>query len=286
MSAKILDGRAIAREIIREARDRAEKIHLQGGAKPSLVVVRVGDDPALVHYAVQIEKGCQQAGFGYQRHALPDTADTDTLVGILQGYGAQPAITGVVLQFPLPKSIDRVRAAEAVDPAKDIDGVNPSNLGRFFAAMGDYFAPATPLGGIELLKRSGIEIAGKPAVVVGRSAIVGRPLALLLLRENATVTICHSQTRDLARITRQAEILAVATGRPSLIEGDMVAPGAVVLDFGINEVGGKLVGDVDFDSVSTVASAITPVPGGTGPMTIAALLQNALKAVSGGSEVG
>lgn len=282
MSARILDGRALARQIAAEVRGEVEALLGQGKPRPSLAVVRVGDDPASVRYAVQLERACQGAGIGFARQALELTADDATLDGELRGLSAEPAVSGILLQFPLPKSFSQERAAAAIDPAKDVDGVNPINAGRLFQGSGDYFAPATPLGGIELLRRSGVEIAGKRAVVVGRSPIVGRPLAILLLREHATVTICHTRTPDLGAVTRQAEILAVAAGRPGLITKDMVAPGAVVLDFGINVVDGKVVGDVDFDGVSQVAAAITPVPGGTGPMTNAMLLLNTLKAARRG----
>lgn len=278
MTARILDGRAVAHAITREVRDEAEGLRLAGGPTPALVVVRAGDDPASLQYAAQIERACRSVGFGYSVDSLPLSTDNVTLVEILRGYSAQPDVTGILLQTPLPKSLDPERAAAALDPTKDIDGINPLNAGRLFVGRGDFFAPATPLGGVELLKRSGIAVAGRRVVVVGRSPVVGRPLAMLFLHQNATVTICHSQTPDLGRVTRQAEILAVATGRPGLVTGDMVAPGAVVLDFGINAVDGRFVGDVDAASVASVAGALTPVPGGTGPMTIAMLLSNLLKA--------
>lgn len=278
MTARLLDGRAISREILVETRDGAESLLRSGGPRPSLLVLRIGDDPASVRYAIQIERACQTTGFGYQREALPETTDTPTLVGVLHGFRARPEVSGILLQYPLPKSVDPDAAARALDPRQDVDGVNPLNAGRLFLGSGQYFAPATPLGGVELLRRSGVAISGKRVVVVGRSPIVGRPLAMLLLRENATVTIAHTRTANLGAITGEADILAAAAGRPGLIRGDMVAPGAVVLDFGINVVDGKVVGDVDFDSVAPVASAITAVPGGTGPMTIAMLLMNTLEA--------
>jgi len=204
---------------------------------------------------------------GFRPAVLPASADDDLLGQTLGGLSSDRAITGILLQFPLPAHLSREKAVAAIAPGKDIDGVTPLNAGHFFTGRGRYFVPATPLGGLELLQRSAIPIDGRHAVIVGRSEIVGRPMALLLLRENATITICHSRTPDLARYTRQADILAVAVGHPGLITGEMVAPGAVVLDFGVNVVNGKVVGDVDFASAVDVAGAITPVPGGTGPMT-------------------
>ena len=278
MTARILDGRAIAKVIVEEVREQIADLERAGSPQPSIAVVRVGDDPASVRYASQIQRACVGAGLGFQLVALaPNIVDAD-LAHALGQLNADPAVSGIILQFPLPRNLNSALAVEAIDPAKDIDGVNPLNVGRLVSATGRFFVPATPLGGLELLRRAEIPLAGAYAVVVGRSEIVGKPLALLLLRRHATVTICHSRTIDLARHTRQADILAVAAGRPALIVGDMVAPGATVLDFGMNVVEGAPVGDVDPATVGEVAGAITPVPGGTGPMTIAMLLVNALQA--------
>ncbi len=249
-----------------------------GHASPTLAVVRVGHEPSSVRYARQIEKALLGVGMGFRLEALPETAADDELRRVLIDLSADRAVHGILLQLPLPPQISRDLAIDSIIPAKDVDGMTALNQGHLFAGRGHFYAPATPLGGIELLRRSGVEIAGKHAVVVGRSEIVGRPLALLLLRENATVTICHSRTPELASYTRQADILAVAVGRAGLITGDMVARGAIVVDFGTNVVDGRLLGDVDFDSVAAVAGAITPVPGGTGPMTNAMLLANTLAA--------
>jgi methylenetetrahydrofolate dehydrogenase (NADP+)/methenyltetrahydrofolate cyclohydrolase len=278
MSARILDGRQMARQIVDEIRITVECLVSRGHSPPVVAVVRVGEDPASVRYASQIERLVASAGMGFRPAVLPVSADDDLLGQTLGGLSSDRAITGILLQFPLPAHLSREKAVAAIAPGKDIDGVTPLNAGHFFTGRGRYFVPATPLGGLELLQRSAIPIDGRHAVIVGRSEIVGRPMALLLLRENATVTICHSRTPDLARYTRQADILAVAVGHPGLITGEMIAPGAVVLDFGVNVVNGKVVGDVDFASAVDVAGAITPVPGGTGPMTNAMLLSNILRA--------
>ena len=278
MTAQILDGRTTAREIADDVRAQVQAIVQRGAPQPTIAVVRAGDDPASVRYAGQIERAFRGAGMGFQLDVLPESVGQDELEQLLLRLGADEAVHAILVQFPLPSHLSRERAADTIAPIKDVDGVSPLNAGRLFLGRGRYLAPATPLGGVELLRRRGIQIAGRHAVVVGRSDIVGRPLAMLLLQENATVTICHSRTPDLARFTRQAEILAAATGKPGLIDGDMIAPGAVVLDFGMNLVDGKLVGDIDFNAVAAIASAITPVPGGTGPMTNAMLLANTLEA--------
>ncbi|MBX6771296.1 MAG: bifunctional 5,10-methylenetetrahydrofolate dehydrogenase/5,10-methenyltetrahydrofolate cyclohydrolase [Chloroflexi bacterium] len=278
MSALILDGRAAAARILDDVRARAALRAEAGKLCPTLAVVRVGDDPPSVRYARQLERTFRGAGLAVRLEVLPPTIDDDGLAALLRALSADASVHGILLQLPLPAHLSRERAAEEISPDKDVDGLTPLNAGRLFLGRGLPFAPATPLGGLELLHHYGIGIAGRHAVVVGRSDVLGRPLALLLLRENATVTICHSRTPDLPRLTRQAEILAVAVGRPGLVTGDMVAPGAVVLDFGINVVAGSVVGDVDFASVAPLAGAITPVPGGTGPMTAAVLARNTLTA--------
>jgi methylenetetrahydrofolate dehydrogenase (NADP+)/methenyltetrahydrofolate cyclohydrolase len=280
VTARILDGRAVAREIAEEVRAAAAALAGAGRPRPTIAVVRVGEDPASVRYARQAERVFAGAGLGFRHVPLRETTGDADLARSLRDLGADPGVTGVLLQLPLPAHLSRENAIEAIDPRKDVDGVNPLNAGRLFAGRGHYFAPATPLGGLELLRRSGIDLVGKHAVVVGRSEIVGRPLAMLLLREHATVTICHTRTPDLATFTRQADVLAVAAGRPALVTGAMIAPGAVVLDFGVNVdvASGQLVGDVDFASAVEVASAITPVPGGTGPLTNAMLLVNTMRA--------
>jgi methylenetetrahydrofolate dehydrogenase (NADP+) / methenyltetrahydrofolate cyclohydrolase len=278
LNARILDGRALARDIAEKARQTALARQRAGLRQPAITVVLVGDDPASVRYAQQIQRTFAGATLGFRLVALPSSASENQLASCLRSLGEDPSVTGILLQLPLPGGLSEEAAATSLVAAKDVDGINPLNAGRLFLGRGRYFAPATPLGGIELLERSGVKLSGRHAVVVGRSAIVGRPLAMLLLHRHATVTICHSRTADLARFTRQGEILAVAVGQPGLITGEMVAPGAVVLDFGTSVVDGKLVGDVDFDSVEPVAGAITPVPGGTGPLTNAMLLANTIAA--------
>ncbi|HDN80321.1 MAG TPA: bifunctional 5,10-methylenetetrahydrofolate dehydrogenase/5,10-methenyltetrahydrofolate cyclohydrolase [Chloroflexi bacterium] len=286
MAAQILDGRALAKEIRAEIAAEVAAFKEKYGVTPTIAVVRAGEDPASVSYANAIKKTFEKREMGFQLHVLPETASQDEMVELVRRLSADPNVHGIIIQEPLPKGMDEAAVKEALAPDKDVDGVHPVNAGRLaqVAPVGrppgvlDYFVPATPLGGLEILKRYGIEISGKRAVVVGRSNIVGKPMALLLLRENATVTICHSRTRDLAAVCREADILCAAVGRARLITADMVKPGAVVIDFGVNFVDGKMVGDVDFEAVKEVAGAITPVPGGTGPMTNAMLLKNVLEA--------
>lgn len=278
MTARILDGRTLARSIINEIRAEVESLVQAGQPPPTLAVVRVGEEPASVRYATQLERVFRGASMEFRMEALPPPTTNEELWRTLASLASDSSVHGILLQLPLPSHLSRELAADALAPLKDVDGVSAVNAGHLFLGRGRYLAPATALGGVELLRRSGIPVAGKHAVVVGRSEIVGRPLAMLLLREHATVTICHSRTPDLARFTRQADILAVAVGHPGTITGQMVAPGVVVLDFGTNVVDGKLVGDVDADSVAAVASALTPVPGGTGPLTNAMLLANTLQA--------
>lgn len=278
MTAKILDGRETARKIVGSVRTEVEHLIATGQSPPKLTVVRVGDDPASVRYAAQIQRAATSVGMQFQVVLLAASSHSQILRDVLRDASADQSVAGILLQFPLPAEISREQAVEAIAPEKDVDGVTPLNAGRFFNGRGEFFVPATPLGGMELLKYAGVSIAGRHAVVVGRSEIVGRPLAMLLLRENATVTICHSRTPNLEHYTRQAEILACAVGRPGVITRNMVSPGAIVLDFGINVVDGMVVGDVDFVGVTEVAAAITPVPGGTGPMTNAMLLSNVLQA--------
>jgi methylenetetrahydrofolate dehydrogenase (NADP+)/methenyltetrahydrofolate cyclohydrolase len=274
----MLDGRAVAREIQAEARQRAAELVAGGAPPPTIAVVRLGEDPASARYAAQIQRLFASANLGFWVVALPTATDDGELVRVLQDLSGDRSINGILLQLPLPAHLSQTCAFEAIDPLKDVDGINPLNAGRLFLNQGQYFAPATPAGGVELLCRSGYDLTGCRAVVVGRSEIVGRPLALLMLGLDATVTVSHSRTVDLRRVTREAEILAVAVGRPRFLTADMVAPGAIVLDFGINVVDGGIVGDVDYSPVAQVAGAITPVPGGTGPMTNAILLQHTVQA--------
>ena len=259
------------------------------GMKPGLAVVLVGTDPASEVYVRMKGKAADRAGFYSRQITLPADTPENELLGVVAGLNSDPRVHGILVQMPVPKHIDARKVLQAIDPAKDVDGFHPVNAGRL--AIGDprVLAACTPAGVIELLIRNGYDPAGNHVVVVGRSTIVGRPVALLLLRDgrggNATVTVAHSKTRNLAELTRQADILIAAVGRPEMIKGHMVKPGAVVIDVGINRVadpgsakGYRLVGDVAFDEVSKVAGAISPVPGGVGPMTITMLLRNTLEA--------
>jgi len=277
MPARIIDGKKIAAEVREEVRQRVLELQRKTDKVPGLAAVLVGDDPASASYVRSKTKACQEAGV-YSRQISP-AADIplSDLLAIIRDLNGDPAIHGILVQLPLPSHLDERIILEAVDPAKDVDGFTFGSIGRLVENQAR-FVPCTPAGIIELLVREGIAVKGKHAVVVGRSEIVGKPVAFLLLHRHATVTICHSRTADLAAETRRADILVVAAGRPRLITGTMIKPGAVVLDVGINRVEGKLVGDVDFESASQVASALTPVPGGVGPMTVAMLLKNTLHA--------
>lgn len=259
------------------------------GGRPGLTTVRVGEDPASVVYVRMKAKAADAAGFDSRQIVLPEDVSQDELLGVVAGLNADPNVHGILVQLPLPAQIETAAVLRQVDPAKDVDGFHPINAGRLASGDTTVLAPCTPAGIIELLLRSGHDPKGQHVVIVGRSTVVGRPVASLLLRDapggNATVTVAHSRTRDLAEVTRQADILIAAVGRPALIRREMVKPGAVVVDVGVNRVddaaspkGYRLVGDVAFEEVSQVASAISPVPGGVGPMTITMLLRNTLEA--------
>jgi methylenetetrahydrofolate dehydrogenase (NADP+)/methenyltetrahydrofolate cyclohydrolase len=277
MTARVLDGRAMARAVREEVAADLAAFRAAGGPQPHLAVVQVGAEPAANAYVRSIVRACEGIGFACTVEQLAADSDPEAVLGTIRRLDAHPEVHGILIQAPLPPPLTLADAAEAMGPAKDVDGAHPLNLGRL-AQGRPAIAPCTPAGGIELLRRAEIPIAGQRAVVVGRGPTVGRPLALLLLGLDATVTVCHSRTRDLGAVTREADLLVAATGRPGLIRAAMVKPGAVVLDFGVNEVDGQLVGDVAFDEVSAVAGAITPVPGGTGPMTNAVLLRQVLAA--------
>jgi methylenetetrahydrofolate dehydrogenase (NADP+)/methenyltetrahydrofolate cyclohydrolase len=288
VSASIIDGKAIAAEIRAEVAERVAAHHKAGGETPVLAAVLVGDDPASHTYVRNKAIACEEVGLGAQTITPPADISQDDLLEIVTGLNADPKISGILVQLPLPPHIDERVITEAVHPDKDVDGLHPLNLGRLVQGE-PHTVPATPLGVQQMLLRTGVDPGGKHVVIVGRSALVGKPLALLLGNKaegaNATVTLAHTGTRDLGAVTREAEILVVAAGRPNTITADMVQPGAVVIDVGTNRVedasrkrGWRLVGDVDFEGVSEVASAISPVPGGVGPMTIAMLLVNTLRA--------
>lgn len=277
MSAVIINGKEIASAIREEIRAETEALKARG-IVPGLAVVLVGDDPASKVYVGNKEKACLAMGFHSEVHRLPADTTQDELLTVIDRLNGDPAIHGILVQLPLPKHIDEKAVIDAIRVDKDVDGFHPVNTGNL-AIGSDSLLPCTPAGCVELLKRSGVGIAGKHAVVIGRSNIVGKPAALLLLREHATVTICHSRTTNLEEIARQADILVVAIGKPKAIDARYVKPGAVVLDVGVNRLpDGKYAGDVDFDSVSEAAGWITPVPGGVGPMTITMLLRNTLTA--------
>ncbi|HEX9899557.1 MAG TPA: bifunctional methylenetetrahydrofolate dehydrogenase/methenyltetrahydrofolate cyclohydrolase FolD [Candidatus Methylomirabilis sp.] len=277
MAARIIDGKKIAAGIREEVRQQVLQLQGHTGKVPGLAAILVGDDPASATYVRTKTKACQEAGIASRQLTPPGNISQSDLLQIIHELNRDPAIHGILVQLPLPKHLDERAVLEAVDARKDVDGFTFANIGRLVENQAQ-FIPCTPAGIIELLDREGVEIKGKHAVVVGRSEIVGKPVAFLLLHRHATVTICHSRTADLAAETRRADILVAAVGRPRLITGAMLKPGAVVIDVGINRVEGKLVGDVDFESAVQVASAITPVPGGIGPMTVALLLKNTLRA--------
>lgn len=278
MTAELLDGKALAKTMQEEVSAEIRAFTESTGVTPKLVVVRAGEDPASVSYANAIAKTCEKYGIAFELRALPETASQADMVALVQSLSADTSVHGIMVQEPMPKGMDASAVIAVLSPAKDVDGVHPLNAGLLMEGKGDFFAPATPSGGMEILRRYQVPIKGKHAVVVGRSNIVGKPMALLLLHEHATVTICHSRTVDLGAVTRQADILVAAVGKARLITGNMVKPGAVVIDFGVNFEDGKMVGDVDFESAKEVAGMITPVPGGTGPMTNVMLMKNVLTA--------
>lgn len=275
MSGKIIDGKQIAKDIRGELAREVETLKGQG-LTPGLAVVLVGDNPASRVYVNMKKKACKQAGIYSEEHKLPETATQDEIIAIVDRLNADPKIHGILVQLPLPKGIDESVVINRILPEKDVDGFHPINTGKL--AIGEQcFLPCTPAGVIEMLKREEIELSGKDVLILGRSNIVGKPAAMLFLREHATVTVCHSRTKNLADKCRQADIVVAAVGRPEMVKGDWIKPGAVVIDVGINRVDDKLVGDVEYDSAREKAAAITPVPGGVGPMTIAMLLKNTVE---------
>jgi len=277
--AKLIDGRAIAAEIRKEIAEETAVFKGENGYAPGLAVVIVGEDPASKVYVRNKHRACEEVGFYSEGYELPADTDEATLLALIERLNRDDRIHGILVQLPLPKHLDEEKILLAIDPAKDVDAFHPYNVGRIM--IGNYdFLPCTPAGVMQLLKRSGVEIEGKECVVVGRSNIVGKPQALLLLEANGTVTVCHSRTKDLRDVCRRADILVAAIGKPEFFDASYVKEGAVVIDVGMNRrpSDGKLCGDVDFASVEPVASAITPVPGGVGPMTITMLLKNTFTA--------
>lgn len=275
MSALILSGRPVADALLEDLKSDIQKMN------PKLVVVQVGDDPASASYIKQKLKSCEAVGLRHEHRHMDEKTTLPELMQTITGLNADADVTGFIVQLPLPKHLQAhvPEVIRAIDPKKDIDGFGAYNLGKMFLSVEfEHLPPATPSGVIELLTYYKLPIVGKHAVIVGRSNIVGKPLAIMLLNRGATVTICHSKTKNLSEITKQADILVAAVGSPKMITKDMVKAGAVVIDIGVSRVDGKLCGDIDFDAVSEIASAITPVPGGVGPLTVASLIRNCVTA--------
>lgn len=263
----IIDGKALASELEAETRRRVERL----GRRPGLATIIVGDNPASMMYVRIKHSACDRVGIRSENARLPEGTSLEEIVGTIESLNEREDVSGVLLQLPLPRGLDPSRAMAAIDPAKDVDGFHPMNMGSLLAGA-EGLVPCTPKGIIWALERLGVSLEGKDAVIVGHSNVVGKPLAAMMLNRNATVSVCHVFTRDLAAHTRNAEILVVAAGVPGLIRGDMVRPGAYVFDVGINRVGDRTVGDVEFDEVVKVAAAVTPVPGGVGPLTVSTLM--------------
>jgi methylenetetrahydrofolate dehydrogenase (NADP+)/methenyltetrahydrofolate cyclohydrolase len=276
--AIIIDGNKIAQDIRNEVRQSALELKNQKGIIPGLAVVLVGEDPASQVYVGRKAKACAEAGFLSREYKLPADMSEEKLLSLINDLNKDQLIHGILVQLPLPKHISTEKIIAAIDPHKDVDGFHPYNVGSLVTGS-PLFISCTPQGIMELIARTGIDLKGKEAVVVGRSNIVGKPIALLLLAQHATVTICHSRTKDLPAVTRRADILIAAIGKAHMIKADMVKDGVIVIDVGVNRLeNGKLAGDVDFNEVAPKASFITPVPGGVGPMTIAMLMKNTLDA--------
>lgn len=275
--ARIIDGKALAQKIKENISEEVSELKNKG-IIPGLAVILVGDDPASKVYVNNKKKACAQVGIYSEEYLLPADTDEKTLLDLIAKLNADDRINGVLLQAPIPPHLDYRKISETISPMKDVDAFHPYNVGKIM--IGDFdFVPCTPAGVVELIKSTGTTIEGKNCVVIGRSNIVGKPQAMLLLKENGTVTVCHSKTKDIASVTRNADILVVAVGKAGFVTGDMIKPGAVVIDVGMNRNSeGKLCGDVDFASTEPVASWITPVPGGVGPMTVTMLLKNTVKA--------
>jgi methylenetetrahydrofolate dehydrogenase (NADP+)/methenyltetrahydrofolate cyclohydrolase len=281
MAARILDGKQLAQQIRAELAEEVIEFLQNNGVVPCLAAVLVGDDPASEVYVRNKRRACEAVGIDSQLHRLDKSASSEELLKLVAKLNKDQAVHGILVQLPLPRQIDANRVLVAINPAKDVDAFHPENVGRLVQGR-PRFLPCTPQGVQQLLMRSGVEIAGQHVVILGRSDIVGRPLSIMLSQRgpggDATVTLCHSRTPDLAAVTKTADILVVAIGRARFVTADMVRRGAVVVDVGINRMDGGVVGDVDFEAVREVAGAITPVPGGIGPLTIAMLLKNTLSA--------
>ncbi len=277
--ATLIDGKKISKEIKDELKVKVEEYKAQG-VEIALAVIQVGNDPASSVYVGNKKKACEYIGIRSEAYEIPEETTEEELLELIDKLNKDEKIYGILVQLPLPKHINEDRVIKAIDPKKDVDGFHPQSVGALSIGQPG-FVSCTPAGVIQLLKRTGIDIDGKECVVVGRSNIVGKPMSLLLLRENGTVTVCHSHTKDLREVTKRADVLVVAIGKPKMIDASYVKEGAAVIDVGIHRMeNGKLCGDVDFDSVEPIAGAITPVPGGVGPMTIAMLMNNCVEAVA------
>ncbi len=277
MAARLIDGKAVAAAVRQRVREEVTALVAEGARAPGLATVLVGEDPASQIYVRNKHKACEEAGMRSLHHGLPADTSEKELLELVVELGLDEEVDGILVQLPVPEGIDPDRVVAAIDPTKDVDGLTPTNAGLLAHGMPG-LVPCTPAGVMELLRHDGVELEGAEAVVVGRSKLVGVPVARLLLGANATVTVCHSRTRDLAATCRRAEVLVAAVGVPRLLGRDAIKPGAVVIDVGMNRTEDELCGDVDFEAASEVAAAITPVPGGVGPMTIAMLLVNTLAA--------
>jgi len=277
MEAKVLNGKELSTKIKEELKIEVEDLK-KNNINPGLAVIIVGNDPASRVYVNSKKKACAEIGIESFEYALEENTTQEELIELIHKLNKDDKVSGILVQLPLPKHIDEEKVIYAIDPSKDVDAFHPVNVGKLMIGNPD-FLPCTPAGVMELIKESGIDITGKECVAVGRSNIVGKPMAMLLLAQNGTVTVCHSRTQNIDEVCKRADILVVAVGKPEFIKGSSIKPGAVVIDVGINRLENKkLVGDVEYESASRVASAITPVPGGVGPMTIAMLMKNTVKA--------
>lgn len=274
----IIDGKKISTEIKDELKEQVAKLKAEG-VEVTLAVVKVGEDPASAVYVRNKEKACEYIGINSKKIEMPEETTEEELLKLVDDLNTDPAINGILVQLPLPKHIDENKILLAIDPMKDVDGFHPVNVGKMVIGE-ESFLPCTPAGIIEMIKRSGLDIEGKECVIIGRSNIVGKPMAILMLRENATVTVTHSRTKDLPEVCKRADIIVAALGKAKFVTKDFVKEGAIIIDVGMDrDEDGKLCGDVDFDEVESIASAITPVPGGVGPMTVTMLLVNCLRSV-------
>lgn len=273
----VVDGLGLAKTIRKDLADQVQEIVDRGGRQPCLAVILVGDDPASLSYIKGKQRACARVNMSSVEHALPASTSQAVLLELIEELNRDEAVDGILVQLPLPADISPEAVAEAIDPAKDADGIHPLNAGKLLAGTAELVA-CTPLGVMAVLEHHEVELEGCEAVVIGRSDIVGKPVSILLQQQNATVTMCHSRTKDLPAICRRADVLVAATGRAKMVQGDWIKPGAAVIDVGVSEVNGELIGDVDFDAVQGIASIITPSRRGIGPMTITMLLRNTLHA--------